>query len=155
MVHPLPVQDDLGVWYTCSGGKERFVEAGEGIAAFDTRIGRIAMLICEEAFHSISGTVAALDGAELMLVLSASPARGAEPGPGMPGNVARWDLLGSGIAGEFAPAQDGHVAEVGDYGVVLKVFVSDTGEDPLGGLGGNDGLELHIAPFPVRGVDAA
>jgi predicted amidohydrolase len=80
--------------------EERFVEAGAGIAAFDTRIGRIAMLICEEAFHSISGTVAALDGAELMLVLSASPARGAEPGPGMPGNIARWDLLGSGLAGE-------------------------------------------------------
>jgi predicted amidohydrolase len=80
--------------------EERFVEAGAGIAAFDTRIGRVAMLICEEAFHSISGTVAALDGAELMLVLSASPARGAEPGPGVPGNLARWDLIGSGLAAE-------------------------------------------------------
>jgi predicted amidohydrolase len=80
--------------------EERFVEAGAGIAAFDTRLGRVAVLICEEAFHSISGTVAALDGAELILVLSASPARGAEPGAGVPGNVARWDLLGSALAGE-------------------------------------------------------
>lgn len=80
--------------------EERFVEAGAGIAAFDARVGRVAVLICEEAFHSISGTVAALDGAELILVLSASPARGAEPGAGVPGNVARWDLLGSGLAGE-------------------------------------------------------
>jgi natural product biosynthesis luciferase-like monooxygenase protein len=28
-VHPLPLQKDLAVWFTCSGGKERFVETGE------------------------------------------------------------------------------------------------------------------------------
>lgn len=80
--------------------EERFVESGPGIRAFDADVGRVAILICEDAFHSISGTVAALDGAEILLVPSASPARGAEPGPGVPGNMARWDLLGSGIAAE-------------------------------------------------------
>ena len=29
VVHPLPVQRELNVWITCSGGPERFVEAGE------------------------------------------------------------------------------------------------------------------------------
>lgn len=80
--------------------EERFVESGAGIRAFDSSSGRVAMLICEDAFHSISATLAVLDGAELILVLSASPARGAAPGTGLPGNVARWDLLGSGIAAE-------------------------------------------------------
>ena len=28
-VHPLPLQDELNVWFTCSGPRERFVEAGE------------------------------------------------------------------------------------------------------------------------------
>jgi natural product biosynthesis luciferase-like monooxygenase protein len=28
-VHPLPLQKELAVWFTCSGGKERFVETGE------------------------------------------------------------------------------------------------------------------------------
>ncbi len=28
-VHPLPLQRELSVWFTCSGGAERFVEAGE------------------------------------------------------------------------------------------------------------------------------
>ncbi len=28
-VHPLPVQQELNIWITCSGGCERFVEAGE------------------------------------------------------------------------------------------------------------------------------
>ena len=35
----------------------RFVEAGHHIAAFETRCGRVAILICEDAWHSISGTV--------------------------------------------------------------------------------------------------
>jgi len=80
--------------------EERFVESGSGICAFDTGWGRVAMLICEDAFHSISGTLAALDGANLIIVLSASPARGVAPGVGVPGNVARWDLLASGMAAE-------------------------------------------------------
>src|SRR5207244_2354296 len=54
----------------------RFVEAGHHIAAFDTRYGRAAILICEDAWHGISGTVAALDGAQVVYVISASPARG-------------------------------------------------------------------------------
>lgn len=27
-IHPLPLQRDLNIWFTCSGGRERFVEAG-------------------------------------------------------------------------------------------------------------------------------
>jgi predicted amidohydrolase len=80
--------------------EERFVESGPGIAAFDTRWGRAAVMICEDAFHSVSGTLAALDGAEVIVVLSASPARGAGPGSGLPGNVARWDHLGGAMATE-------------------------------------------------------
>ncbi len=80
--------------------EERFVDAGAGISAFDAAFGRAAMLICEDAFHSISGTLAALDGAELILIPSASPARGMRPGPGMPGSLARWDALAGGLARE-------------------------------------------------------
>lgn len=29
VVHPAPVQRDLNIWITCSGGRERFIEAGE------------------------------------------------------------------------------------------------------------------------------
>src|SRR5262249_39497859 len=54
----------------------RFVAEGHQIAAFDTSYGRAAILICEDAWHSVSGTLAALDGAQLVFVVSASPARG-------------------------------------------------------------------------------
>ena len=56
--------------------EERFVAAGDQVQAFDTRWGRAALLICEDAWHSIVPTIAALDGAEMLIVPSASPARG-------------------------------------------------------------------------------
>jgi len=80
--------------------EERFVEAGDRIAAFDTRIGRIALLICEDAWHEVAARTATADGARLLVVPSASPARGAAPGPGVPGNLARWERLARSIAAE-------------------------------------------------------
>src|SRR6266446_7447846 len=56
--------------------EERFVERGREVHAFDTAWGRVAILICEDAWHSITGTIAALDGAQVVIVPSASPARG-------------------------------------------------------------------------------
>jgi NAD+ synthase (glutamine-hydrolysing) len=76
----------------------RFVEAGHHVAAFDTPYGRAALLICEDAWHNISGTLAALDGAQVVYVVSASPARGAH-GP-LPDNVAHWEDLCRRIADE-------------------------------------------------------
>lgn len=78
--------------------EERFVEPGLEIAAFDTRWGRAAMLICEDLWHSVSATMAARDGANLLIVPSASPARGTAPGSGLPGNVERWEQLACGAA---------------------------------------------------------
>ena len=76
--------------------EERFVERGRDIRAFDTPWGRAAILVCEDAWHSLSGTVAALDGAQLIVVPSAPPARGAWPKtdevPG-PASVSRWERL--------------------------------------------------------------
>lgn len=81
----------------------RFVEAGREIRAFDTRWGRAAMLVCEDAWHSITGTIAALDGAEVVFVSSAAPARGPWPrddATGGPSSVYRWERLIRDIAEE-------------------------------------------------------
>ena len=83
--------------------EERFVEAGSEVRAFPTRFGRAAMLVCEDAWHSITSTIAAVDGAQLIAVLAASPARGIAPDevqPGQPGSLARWERLARDIAGE-------------------------------------------------------
>jgi NAD+ synthase (glutamine-hydrolysing) len=78
--------------------EQRFVEAGRQIAAFDTAWGRAALLICEDAWHSLSGTAAALDGAQVVFVVSASPARGAQGA--RPDNVEHWEDLMRRIADE-------------------------------------------------------
>ncbi|MBC7840661.1 MAG: NAD+ synthase [Gemmatimonadaceae bacterium] len=81
----------------------RFVEAGREIRAFDTAWGRAAMLVCEDAWHSITGTIAALDGAEVVFVSSAAPARGPWPrddANGGPSSVYRWERLIRDIAEE-------------------------------------------------------
>src|SRR6184192_1269981 len=83
--------------------EERFVERGHDVRAFDTRWGRTAILICEDAWHSLTGTIAALDGAQLILVPSASPARGTgvdERGAGLPASVVRWERILQGVAEE-------------------------------------------------------
>jgi len=84
--------------------EERFVEAGDRVAAFDTRRGRAAILICEDVWHGAAVRAAAADGARLLIVPSASPARGAAPGPGMPGNLARWQRLARSTAAEHGVA---------------------------------------------------
>jgi NAD+ synthase (glutamine-hydrolysing) len=82
--------------------EERFVERGNSVRAFDTPIGRVAMLVCEDAWHSLSGTMAALDGAEIVLVSAAAPARGAQSTGEVPGpaSLARWERLVREIADE-------------------------------------------------------
>jgi len=89
--------------------EERFVDRGQdGVRSFATGWGgTAAMLICEDAWHSLAATVAALEGAQLIIVPSASPARGlGEPedegceGEALPASVVRWERIVRGIAEE-------------------------------------------------------
>src|SRR3954471_2612975 len=83
--------------------EERFVERGTEVRAFETSWGRAAMLVCEDAWHSMTATIAALDGAQVIFVCSAPPARGPWPKtddvPG-PASVSRWERLIRDIADE-------------------------------------------------------
>jgi predicted amidohydrolase len=78
--------------------EKRFVSRGRTVSAFETRVGRVAVLICEDAWHSISATLAALKGAQVIYVISASPGR--EFTGQHLGNVTRWGVLLPGIADE-------------------------------------------------------
>jgi NAD+ synthetase len=83
--------------------EERFVERGTQLRAFDTSWGRAAMLVCEDAWHSMTATIAALDGAQIIFVCSAPPARGPWPSPdgeAAPASVGRWERLIRDIADE-------------------------------------------------------
>ncbi len=72
--------------------EKRFVARGRNIEVFRTRFGPATVLICEDVWHSITGAIAALKGAEVFYVIAASPGRGFH-GENV-GNVMKWqDIL--------------------------------------------------------------
>ncbi len=59
----------------------RFFAWGDQVRAFDTRFGRAGLLICEDFWHASPPYLLWLDGADLLLFMSASPGRGLSRGP--------------------------------------------------------------------------
>ena len=54
----------------------RFFAWGDAVRAFDTRFGRVGLLICEDFWHASPPYLLWLDGADIMIFTSASPGRG-------------------------------------------------------------------------------
>ncbi|MFN2425970.1 MAG: nitrilase-related carbon-nitrogen hydrolase [Candidatus Binatia bacterium] len=71
--------------------EQRYFARGRGIAAFDTKCGRVALLVCEDMLHPSALTVAACDGATLIVVPSASPARGVTTEGEADANARSWE----------------------------------------------------------------
>lgn len=57
----------------------RFLSAGNRFRAFDTRFGRMGILICEDFWHMSGPYALWMDGADILLLASASPGRGLSP----------------------------------------------------------------------------
>jgi N-carbamoylputrescine amidase len=73
--------------------EERFLSRGHKLGVFETRFGPAALAICEDVCHSIVPTIAAVKGARILIVPSASPGRGIE-GTGELESVTYWrDVL--------------------------------------------------------------
>lgn len=66
----------------------RFFAWGDSIGAFDTRFGRMGILVCEDFWHASPPYLLWLDGAEMLLLTSASPGRGLTDEPQLAS--ARW-----------------------------------------------------------------
>jgi len=79
--------------------EERFHSRGRNLGVFESGFGTAAILICEDAWHSIMPTVAALKGAKLVIVPSASPGRGLG-GNGQLESVGYWRQLLASFASE-------------------------------------------------------
>ncbi len=56
--------------------EQRYMARGERFRAFDTKFGRMGMLICEDMWHLSASYILAMDGATTLLCLSSSPGRG-------------------------------------------------------------------------------
>ena len=66
----------------------RFFAWGDAIRAFDTRFGRMGILICEDFWHASPPYLLWLDGADILLFASASPGRGLNDSEKL--ESARW-----------------------------------------------------------------
>ena len=66
----------------------RFFAWGDCVRAFDTRFGRMGILICEDFWHASPPYLLWLDGADIFLFASASPGRGLGDEPQL--ESARW-----------------------------------------------------------------
>jgi len=66
----------------------RFFAWGDTTSAFDTRFGRMGMLICEDFWHISPPYLLWLDGADVFLFMSASPGRGLTDAPQL--STAHW-----------------------------------------------------------------
>lgn len=54
----------------------RYFAWGDAVRAFDTRFGRLGILICEDFWHVSTPYLLWLDGADILILTSASPGRG-------------------------------------------------------------------------------
>lgn len=73
--------------------EQRYLARGEQFRAFDTKFGRMGLLICEDMWHLSASYILAMDGATTMICLSSSPGRGIEGE--ILGSAKAWQQLTS------------------------------------------------------------
>ena len=73
--------------------EQRYFARGDRVRAFDSRFGRMAILICEDLWHPSTIYLAALDGALAVLCPSTSPLRGITTGQPQDDNARYWELI--------------------------------------------------------------
>lgn len=89
----------------------RYFDQGEQVRAFDTRFGRVGLLICEDFWHMSPPYLLWMDGADMLILVSASPSRGLDEGNALAGS--RWVELVNQAYGSLFTNYVVHVNRVG------------------------------------------
>jgi predicted amidohydrolase len=82
--------------------EQRYFARGDRVRAFNSKFGRIAILICEDLWHSSTIYLAALDGALAVICPSSSPLRGIVDGQPQDDNARYWEMINRGYAETFS-----------------------------------------------------
>lgn len=80
----------------------RYFARGDRIRAFDCRLGRTAILVCEDMWHPSTVYIATLDRALTVLCPSASPIRGISDDAEQDDNARYWEALNQMYARTYA-----------------------------------------------------
>jgi predicted amidohydrolase len=73
--------------------EQRYFARGDRVRAFDSKFGRLTLLICEDLWHPSTIYLAALDGALAVVCPSASPLRGIVDGQEQDDNARYWEMI--------------------------------------------------------------
>ena len=82
--------------------EQRYFARGDRVRAFDSKFGRLALLICEDLWHPSTIYLAALDGALAVLCPSASPLRGIVDGQVQDDNARYWEMINRAYAETYS-----------------------------------------------------
>jgi predicted amidohydrolase len=82
--------------------EQRYFARGDRVRAFDSKFGRLAILICEDLWHTSTIYLAALDGARAVLCPSSSPLRGIVDGQAQDDNARYWEMINRTYAETFS-----------------------------------------------------
>jgi predicted amidohydrolase len=122
----------------------RFFAAGSSLRAFDTRLGRMGLMICEDAWHVSTPYVLWMDGADFLIDMAASPGYGVS---------ARNDpATGSGQALASAESVNAFLRADAELMTTYVFYCNRVGvEDGIAFWGGSraigpDGATLAVAP---------
>jgi predicted amidohydrolase len=81
--------------------EQRYLAEGGRIRTFRARVGRSAILICEDMWHPSTACVASLDGMEILISPSASPGRGGLEEGKLFANARAWETINRAYAQLF------------------------------------------------------
>ncbi len=117
--------------------EDRFVARGRELGLIETRFGKIGILVCEDVWHSLMPSLLALAGAQILIVPSASPARGFDT-PEI-GNLARYGRMLKSCAEEH-----------GIFAVNCQLTGFEGGKGLVGGSSIYDPFGNQIGQSPVQ-----
>jgi predicted amidohydrolase len=124
----------------------RYFARGDRVRSFNTKLGRTALLICEDLWHPSTVYIAALDGALSVICPSSSPLRGLSDGTEQDDNARYWELMNAAYAQTFS---------------LFVIYANRVGfEDGVGFWGGSevidpDGARLVKAKYYEEDLVAA
>lgn len=125
----------------------RYFAPGEAFRAFESPLGRMGILVCEDAWHLSSSYLYALQGVHTLLVLSGSPGRGLRVREPEAASVKAWERVGQTLA-QFLTVHWVYVNRSG-YEDGLAFAGGSYAADPFGNLL-LDGAENEEAAYGVE-----
>jgi predicted amidohydrolase len=82
--------------------EQRYFARGGRLRAFDSKFGRMALLVCEDLWHPSTVYLSALDGAVAILCPSSSPLRGITEDHVQDDNSRYWEMINRAYAETFS-----------------------------------------------------